>query len=344
MKWAVIAATKGGLKQAIKISNKMNVDIYSFKKAVGEESNVQIINGTLKSFLQEIFDQYDTFLFIMATGIVVRVLGDVMRDKTQDPAVLVMDEGGQYVISLLSGHLGGANEKANKLAQLIDAQPVITTSSDVKGVWSIDMLAKELDCLIDDMENAKEITALIVNDYSVGMMIDEGLKSNLNDLKISGIIRLNHERDEHIEGLIYVSNRVSDFNLPMVQLIPKSIVLGVGCRKNYSSNQFIEQLKGFLKENRVHEKSIRKIATIPLKSSERAILDAVKILDTELEIVSIKDIEAVENNFNSSHFVKKILGIGSVAEPCGYLASNKGRCLVSKTIINGMTVSAWEEK
>ncbi|MCG8482074.1 MAG: cobalt-precorrin 5A hydrolase [Clostridia bacterium] len=346
MKWAIISATKGGLKQAAKISKMIDVDIYGFEKAVGEEHvhDVHVIDGSLKDLVGRIFNQYDTLIFIMAAGIVIRVISSYIKDKTQDPAVLVMDEEGKYIISLLSGHLGGANERAVKLAEYINACPVITTASDAKGIQSIDMLAKEMNYIIDDMEKAKEITALMVNDFSVGMIIDKDLEDSLDVKKVNGIKKWDPKEDEKIDGLVYISNRTTHFNIPMVQLIPKTMVLGIGCKKHYDSHTLLEQLKHIMQKNNIHIKSIKKVATIPLKRHEQAVKSAAEMLDAELEIVPIEKIEAIEDNFESSPFVKKIVGIGSVAEPCGYLVSNKGICVVPKTIVNGMTVSIWEEK
>lgn len=344
MKWAIITATKGGLKQAYKISEGLDADIFTFKKAIEkEDQRHQVISGSLKEFVGQVFKKYDTLLFIMAAGIVVRVISSYVQDKTQDPAVLVMDEAGKYVISLLSGHLGGANEKAVKLAKYIDALPIITTSSDTKGIQSVDMLAKDMGCQIDDMNKAKEITALMVNDYSVGILMDNGIEDSMDIQKIDGLKRMN-SKDEEIDGLVYISNRIADFTTPMVQLIPKTIVVGLGCKKDYDSHTLFEQLKHIMQKNKIHEKSIKTIATIPLKKYEKAIENAAQVLDAELKIIPIEEIKAVEDEFEGSAFVKKTIGIGSVAEPCGYLASNKGTCIVPKTIMNGMTVSIWEEK
>jgi len=166
-KCAVITLSREGLNTAHRIKNNFEVDIYTLEKYIVSDEK-PIINS-LEAFSRFLFDEYETLIYIMSTGIVVRVIAPYIEHKSVDPAVIVMDGKGQYVISLLSGHLGGANEKTRQLAKKIGGQAVITTTSDVLGKTAVDTLALALDCSIDSLKNAKEVTAAIIDQKKIAI-------------------------------------------------------------------------------------------------------------------------------------------------------------------------------
>lgn len=342
MKWAVITLTKGGLNQAHAVSNKLleqdiETDIYTLPK--WDKKKVNIIDGRLENFIGRIFNSYDILLFVMATGIVVRVIAKYIEHKSKDPGVLVMDENGEFVISLLSGHLGRANDMTKLLATLIEASPVITTASDVKGSVAVDTLSMELGCYIENLEEAKNITALIVNDEMVG--IDSSI--NINIPLPSNIIELGNDDDQKVKGIIYISNKKQlHSEKSMVQLIPKNIITGIGCRKGVLGEIIIDGIKSTLNKLNIHEKSIKCITTVDIKENEAGIIEAAQYFNVPLEIVSREDIRRVEDKFDGSEFVRNTIGVKAVCEPCGYITSNYGSCIMEKKACGGMTISIWE--
>ncbi len=161
-KTAIISFTTKGLKIAEKISEKLN------EKAV--LINKETVEGKIKSKMEEIFSQFDNIIFISSTGIAVRFIAPYIKSKTQDPAVLVIDDMGKYVISLLSGHIGGANNLAFEIAEIIGAEPVITTASDGRNIDAVDTFAIRNDYHIDSMEMTKTITHMMVEDKKIRLL------------------------------------------------------------------------------------------------------------------------------------------------------------------------------
>ena len=174
-KIAILSITNGGREKALEIKNHLkNTDAFFIKKD-NDYKNEQIIvvNKSLKEFVSEIFDKYDYLIFIMATGIVVRTIAPLVVSKFSDPAILVMDEKGHNIISLLSGHMGGANEMTLYISNLINSNPVITTATDVNKKSSLDMIAKSLNAHIDNFrDNVLKVNSMIVNNEEVHIYID----------------------------------------------------------------------------------------------------------------------------------------------------------------------------
>ncbi|SJZ42260.1 cobalt-precorrin 5A hydrolase [Garciella nitratireducens] len=333
MKLAILTLTKGGYKTAQRVKKYMDVPVKIYTK--------DSFSGTLKNLVGELFQRYEYLLFIMATGIVVRVISPYLKDKTTDPGVMVMDEKGRFVISLLSGHLGGANAYTQKIAKSIGATPVITTASDVLDLISVDLLAKQLHCEIESLQKAKEVTADIVNKKRVGILSDISVdipeKENIQIIKSKEI--------QDCDSVIYITHKIISDPFPRsVQLIPQNILVGIGCKRGTESKKMIQQLYEVFQDLEIHIKSLKKISSIDLKQDEKGILELGEYFKIPVEFIERRKIKRIENLFESSEFVKKSIGIGAVAEPCGYLISHGGKCLMKKRKKSGITLSIWKEK
>ena len=230
MKIAVISVTTAGDKISDEIKKYFSVDLYS-------KNNVE--GFKLKDAAKKAMSNYKAVVFISSTGIAVRAISSYIKSKDKDPAVIVIDSSCKFVISLLSGHLGGANELTCKLASILKAVPVITTATDNIGVKAPDVFAKENGLLINDLKDAKYIAALLVEGKKIGFIDEDklldapkGYSSNL----------------DNIEGLLYITNKykVSEENFKSIKtlkLIRKNVVLGIGCRKNFDFHQMVETVK-----------------------------------------------------------------------------------------------------
>ncbi len=221
MNYGIIALTKNALKLAHKIQNKIDVSIlYTLPR--WDDKDTKPINKTFHRFIKKIFKVHDVLVFIMASGIVVRAISRYIKRKDIDPAVLVVDEKGKFVISLLSGHIGKANETAIFIANKIKAKPVITTSSDLNNKLSVDILAEKLNCHLNDLKRAKEVTSLIVNDEPVKVISDT-------------FIKLPHYLDckqDNSKGFIYITNKknkIKEKNSAV--LISRNIIIVIVCKK-----------------------------------------------------------------------------------------------------------------
>ncbi|RKD30601.1 cobalt-precorrin 5A hydrolase [Thermohalobacter berrensis] len=340
MKWAVITLTRGALSLGKRIKRKIpDIDLYTQPK--WNDTDAISIAQNFKNFVGNIFTRYEVIIFIMATGIVVRTISEYIEDKTKDPGVLVIDEEGNHVISLLSGHIGGANSAAVKVAELIGAKPIITTASDVKNTIAVDTLAMKLNCEIENLEDAKKITSLIVNDEIVEIKSDIKIRIPLPKNIILNDLNNNH----NIKGTIHITNKkIIDDHKSKVHLIPKNIVIGIGCRRGIPKKSIINAIDTVLNKLNLHPKSIKNFATVDIKRNEKGLIEASNYYNVSIKIFTKNEIKKVENKFNTSEFVRKTIGVGAVCEPCAYLSSNKGKFLLKKTSFNGITIAVWEEE
>ncbi len=322
---AIVTLTVGGLETANLLKDIYDNEVKIYSKP---------FDNSFKETVEEIFKNHSQILFIMATGIVVRTITPFLKHKSIDPAVLVMDEKAKFCISLLSGHLGGANDLAVEISEkLNDCQAVITTASDVNNLLSVDMFAKKYGLKLLDFKCAKEVTQELVDKKMIGIISDE----DFNEINYISY-------DETVSAVVEISNKIKDFktSLPYVKLIKKNLVLGIGCRRDTKIDELYSFLNQFLESNGFLKESISLIASAWIKSDEKAIIELAKDLNIEFKTYDKNSILEVESNFSGSEFVKKTLGVKAVSEPCGYLASNKGKRLVSINKYNGMTLSLFE--
>lgn len=344
-----MAVSRQGVRKALEIKEHIPEkapDIFTMEKYAAP--GTQLIRGKIGEFFGKLMADYDTILCIMATGIVVRSIAPHLGHKSKDPGILVMDPDGKYVISLLSGHLGHANENAVYLAKRMNAQPVITTGTDVKGSMAVDVLAEKLGCTIADFTAAKDVTALILDDEPIalvggehcdttGLVLPQNLVFSEKQEALSG----------DYSGCVVIS---ADDPLkwpsgkPVVQIVPKKIVIGIGCRRNTEAERIEEAVRQALAALALHPLSVKAFATIGLKADEKGIHAACKTFDAELKVVPDDFVKMVQNRFEGSDFVFKTTGLYAVSEPCGCVASGFGECLLEKQKCGGITLSIWRVK
>ncbi len=300
-----------------------------------EQEGFLPIEGKLGDFCETLFNKYDALVFIMASGIVVRSIAPWIKSKTSDPAVVVIDDRGQHVISLLSGHLGGANALTLKIAATINTHPVITTASDVNNLPSVDMLAKEHGLIIDSMKDATTITAMIVNGENV--VLEDPYHILKNDI-------LPIKQGDKSGSVIVSNHLLINTKKPFVKLIPQNIILGIGCKKDTGSLSLWEFIIENLKELNIDLQSIKAIASIDVKSDEKAILDAALRLECNTTFFAAEQLQEVDHLFEGSAFVKSTVGVASVSTTAAYTSGNKnGRFLLEKKKRDGMTLSVFEQ-
>lgn len=331
MKLAFWTVTKGAGNIAKKFKEKLkehlkdyDIDVFTLKK-YDVENTIQIEDFTTN--INEKFSQYDGHIFIMASGIVIRKIANLIGTKDKDPAVLLIDEGKHFVISLLSGHLGGANELTYSLANILKLVPVITTSSDVTGKIAVDTISQKINAELEDLKSAKDVTSLIVNGQKVNILLPKNVK--ITDKNSA-------------DGFILVSNKK---NIEYTRIYPKNLILGIGCKKDTKAEDILSAIENCLDKNNLDIKSVKKIATVDVKENEQGLINAAKFLNLDLEIVSRDKIKKVQNQFEGSDFVEKTIGVRAVSEPVALLSSaGNGKFLVMKEIYNGITISIYEEE
>ena len=379
-KIALIAITPNGVKLAEKLQKKLaSGDLYVSPKLIEnkndsesnsienqdcpesqtQETAIYSITPSLSVLTEELFKNYDILIFIMATGIVVRTIAPYLKDKFSDPGVLVLDELGQNIISLLSGHMGGANEMTLRVSKLLGANPVITTSTDVNDKAALDNIAKVLDASITDFREAvKEINYSLVQgkkiglyqeyDYKIdtrGFIILKSLENLIKqeDLDNQGNL-VNEECLDNKEDLgkfekivcITYKKKLEIETDKIIKVIPKDLVLGIGCRKDTPIELLEKSFDSFLEAYNIDYRAIKCLGSVEVKVHEEAIIALAKKLAVPFKTVTREEIATVDNLFERSEFVKKNIGVYSVAEPAAYLLSG-GNLWIGKHKYQGIT-------
>lgn len=316
--FVITALTAGGAKTARQLQGYLQEQSYHTEvvlpQRLAQEEENYYPKGEFTATMHRLFKQYDCVICIMATGIVVRSLAAVIVDKTVDPAVIVMDEQANSVISLLSGHVGGANQWTRLIARLTGANPVITTATDTEKVQSLDILAKRVNGWYPNFkENTKKINRLLAESNKVELYIEPYLRHYVKQFDGFEVLT---EIDEHQDEvpLVIVSDH-SGFakNSDAVHVIPRVNVLGIGCRRNVTAEMMQQTFTEFCMEHQLLWRSIKKIASIDVKKDEPAIQYLARTLGTEAEFYSAQELQQVSPNYPTSSFVLKTVGVGNVA-------------------------------
>lgn len=340
MKVACLSFTDKGGRIGDTIINILKNDA-SIIKEIHHYRNSSI-KGGIKSILGDLIDKHDGIVFISAAGIAVRMISPYIKDKRYDPAVVVVDDMGRYSISLLSGHIGGANFLCQYIANVIGAEPIITTASDGRGIESIDMYAERMNLYIENMNNIKNITSMMVNEKKIGFYSEVEGVIDYNNLVCINRGDINSYKND-IDGAICITS-YENINIGMTHCIlrPKNLNIGIGCRKGMSGDKIIKAIKDVLKDNNLSEKSLKSVGTIEIKKYEQGIIEACEYFNLSLKIFSKEEIQKVDYKFEKSQFVKKQVGVYSVCEPCAYLLA--GNIVVNKKKINGITIAISKEE
>jgi cobalt-precorrin 5A hydrolase len=281
------------------------------------------------------FQTYDGHVFIMAAGIVMRVIAPHIRAKTTDPAVVAVDEGGRFAISLLSGHLGGANDLARRVAAVLGAQPVITTATDASGVASIDVLAREGGLYIENPQAIKTVNMALLTGKGIEVHDPFGVLAGRipNALPFTPGAKSQAAR-------VYVDDRVPGTPAGALVLRPRSLVAGIGCNRNTETSEIRELLLNALRESGLARESLKALASIDLKKDEQGLIALAEELAVPLELFGREDIGGVEDDVLSpSATVKKHIGVKSVCEAAAILAARGGALIVPKRMTRNATVA-----
>lgn len=292
----------------------------------------------LSQWTGKMFAEKRAMIFVSATGIAVRAIAPWIRDKMTDPPVVTVDEGAQFVIPLLSGHVGGANELARHIADWLEAVPVITTATDVNGKFAVDLFASAYHMTIIDRKEAKNISAAVLEGKQIGVFSDLPIKK-LPD----GFVM-----DRWCEENICIT--VKDPSFPekkasYLRLVPRAVVLGVGCRRGTDPEFMKEKVFVLLKEHGIDPAAVKAIASVDVKQDEPAVLGLKQVFDGEClhqpceqRFYTPEQLNQVPGDFKESAFVKKQIGVGNVCERSACAAG--GKLLVEKQAGDGITLAA----
>ena len=280
------------------------------------------------------FSRCGALIFIGACGIAVREIAPFVRSKKTDPAVLVIDDRARFVIPILSGHIGGANELAQALAAALHAAAVITTATDAHGKFSVDAWAARNDCAISDMALAKAFSAAIL-ERDLPLMSVFPIASALP----GGIF----EAASGKLGVYIGCDTKSPFEQTL-RLIPKKLRVGVGCRRGICEDAVVSAIRQVFADHALDLRAAAGVYSIDLKKDEPGLLAACRTLRLPAQFYSAQALAAVPGSFSDSGFVASVTGVGCVCERAAMLGAE--RLLVPKTICGGVTVAVaiehWE--
>ena len=309
--------------------------------------NVVPYTTSIRQILQSAFQEHDALICIMSSGIVVRELAPLLHSKHSDPAVIVIDELGRYIVSLLGGHQGGANDLARKAAALLGGEPVLTTSSDVQGLPALDLLGRDHGWIMERGEKMTDVIAALVNGEAVGVVQDAGSDdwwpepTPPNLVKFSSLDTLVQAAPAAALLITYrlVPQAVLDILPPSVVYHPPSLVVGVGCNRGTSAEEIEDAIIQTLKDTGLSEHSICRLATIEDKWDEVGLLTVAHKRGWLMRAFSREDIASIGDLPNPSERAMEALGVPGVAEPAAMLGAGASSLLVEKRKFPNVTVA-----
>ena len=272
------------------------------------------------------FSRSDGLIFVGATGIAVRSIAPHLRHKSTDPAVVVVDEGGQFVIPILSGHLGGANDLAREMAALIGAVPIITTATDVNGVFAVDQWARRQGLLVCNPERILSVSSRLLARETVGFFSAWPIAGELP----TGLSLVPREDAQVVLDLYRPEGDA-------LWLCPKGIRVGMGCRRGTPETALRALLEEVLTQEGIPQKAVSALCTIDLKKDEGGLQELAQELDVPLTTYSTQELAQVPGDFTPSLFVEQITGVDNVCERAALAAG--GTLLRRKTAKGGATVA-----
>lgn len=347
MKVALISFTEQGAKLCRRIETGLSTaghECRAYGKVVyAEKAGILPLRDSLTGWTVSAFAENDALVFVGACGIAVRAVAPHVRDKTVDPAVIVVDETGKYAISLLSGHLGGANDLSAGIAGLIGAEPVITTATDLNEKFAVDDWSKKNHLLIQDMKLAKEISSAVLAGETVGVSSDYPIEGEPPGQLVCLPASSGNEAEKHGGTVPRIGFRISHRTdsgpfEKTLHLIPRTLSVGIGCRKGISVEAVEKLLEQVLNENKLSIRSIEKLCTIDIKKDEAALRQLAEKLGVPLTVFSASELKQLEGEFTASGFVNRITGVDNVCERAAVLGSS-GELIVRKQALSGVTIA-----
>lgn len=353
---AIVAITRIGLETAIKIKEVLNncglnATVYAPKKYAQNE--VSVLEKKLPDFFAETYHNVDALVAVMATGIIIRAVAPLLENKLTDPAIIGLDAKGTFVISLLSGHFGGANQLTRIIAKGIGATPVITTASEITGKLSVDELSKLLHLSIQNPKSLVAVNAAIVDVKKIVLVVVGDVKFSLNQVSCYEIrkAKTNAKALEIVEdydaGIVVITDdlRIGKSSKPITVLKTRKIVVGLGARRDSSPESMVEAVEFALAKTGLSLGQINSVATVDIKRSSQSMINAVKKLGLPLEFLSVDALRSLKYQGLSpdSLMVQEKIGVGGVCERAALIAAGKNsKLLLKKTKLNGTTVAIAE--
>ena len=286
---------------------------------------------SLSRFAQQAMVDCDLIVFVGAAGIAVRAVAPYLAGKAYDPAVVVIDEAGKFVIPILSGHLGGANELAERLADDLGAQAVVTTATDGRDVFAVDNWAKDNGCTVLDPPNIKHVSGALLRGETVGVR---------SDFPVDGRLPAHISLDADAESgfVIGFDTKAAPF-AHTLHLVPRIVYIGIGCRRGTDAEKIESAVQEALEAAGVPRESVCDAASIDIKKDEPGLLLFCETHGLALATFPAETLRQAAGDFTPSAFVAETVGVDNVCERAAVCAAGGGRLLCRKTARDGVTVA-----
>jgi cobalt-precorrin 5A hydrolase len=332
-KISVLAITKNGINIGLKLK-ELFPDWEIFAPSKFSDSGKEIIwySESTSEKIAELFKNSTALVCLFSLGAVIRLIAPYLKDKKIDPAVIVIDDKINFVISVLSGHLGGANELTQLIAHKLNAIPVITTAADVNKTIAVDLVGRDLGWKIDDDSTVTKVSAYMVNEEKIGVYQDVGKKNWWGELPKNVQIyqSLKEMQNSDCKGYLVISDRIFEGNFLKNSVVyrPPSLVVGIGLHWDTSKETIKEGLNSCLQKYKLSEKSIAKFVSIKKPVDVKGLVDIGKDMRISVEYIEKEDLSEILTP-NPSAIVKAFEGTSSVSEAAAIKVSG-GKLIVEK--------------
>lgn len=331
-KVSVLAITKNGIKIGHSLKEIFpNWEIYAPEKFSNEEMKIKWYSEPTSKKIVELFQKNNALICIFSLGAVIRLISPYLKDKKTDPAIIVIDDKSNFVISVLSGHIGGANQLTNEIAEKLKAISVITTAADVNNTISVDLIGKEFDWKIDDDSSVTKISADMVNEEPIGVFQETGEKKWFKEKPKN--VSLYNSLEELMKSnsksyLIITDKIIDDLKKESVIYRPPSLIIGIGLHWDTTKETIKEGIEDCMKKFNLSPKSIAKLVSIKKPQDVQGLIDLGIEMNIPVEYVNREDLAEISAP-NPSETVKKFEGTASVSEAAAIKIS-KGELIVEK--------------
>ena len=332
-KISVLAITKNGINIGQKLKEFFpKWTIFAPSKFSNENNSITWYSESTSDKIIELFKSNDALICLFSLGAVIRLISPHLIDKKTDPAVIVIDDKMNFVISALSGHIGGANELTKEIAEKLQAQAVITTAADVNKTIAVDLVGKDHGWRIEDDSNVTKISADMVNEEPIGLFQEAGTKNWYEQLpkNVSIFETIEELEKSNSKSNLIISDRIIEKDLTSKSVIyrPPSLVIGIGLHWDTSKETIKEGIKNCLEKFGLSSKSIAKLVSIKKPQDVQGLIDIGKEMAIPVEYINREDLAKVTAP-NPSETVKAFEGTASVSEAAAILVS-KGKLIVEK--------------
>jgi len=338
-KTAILAITKNGIKIAKELKEKFSSwEVFAPDKFSDDNKDINWYADSTTTKIMELFKSNDALVCLFSLGAVVRLISPHLKDKKTDPAVIVIDDKAQFVISALSGHLGGANQLTNDIADRLGATPVITTAADVNKTIAVDLVGKDFGWKIDDDSNVTKVSAFMVNEEKIGVYQNCGRNDWFNKkgggklpANVTVYSTINELKNSGSKGYLIITDEIVDDDSLLQNAVvyrPPSLVVGIGLHWDTTKDTIKDGLMRCMNKFKLGEKSIARFVSIKKEKDVVGLVELAREMSTPIQYFEKEDLASIDTP-NPSNTVQTFEGTPSVSEAAA-IKSSEGKLVVEK--------------